>query len=125
MTEPTHNKGHTLDLVISKVLNISKVVMTDIVLSDYSCVFFESSISVHTNFETEIIAKQHITDNTSETFIQAFSSIPTLSWVSVNELVDNFNYKITNVIDAIAPTKVKVVSCKKRFQWRNAMLLRI
>ena len=58
-------------------------------------------------------------------FIQAFSSTPPLSWVSINELVDNFSCKITTIIDAIAPTKVKVVSGKKRSPWRNATLVRI
>ncbi len=36
--KPTHKKGHTLDLVISKGLYISKVVVTDVALSDHSCV---------------------------------------------------------------------------------------
>ena len=64
VTEPTHNKGHTLDLIISKGLNISKVVVTDVALSDHSCVFFESAISVHTNVQTEIITKRYITEKT-------------------------------------------------------------
>ena len=92
--EPTHNKGHTLDLIISKGLNISKVVVTDVALSDHSCVFFESAISMHTNVQREVITKRYITENTSEKFIQAFSVIPALSWVSVNDLVDNFSSKI-------------------------------
>ena len=46
--------------------------------------------------------------------MQAFSSTPILSWVSDNELVDHFNSKIANVLDDVAPTKVKVVSGKKR-----------
>lgn len=50
---------------------------------------------------------------------------PTLHWVSVNELVDNFNVKITNIIDAIAPTKVKVVPGKNKSPWRNATLVKI
>lgn len=37
---PTHCKGHTLDLVMSKGLNISKVLVTDVALSDHYCDFF-------------------------------------------------------------------------------------
>lgn len=44
---------------------------------------------------------------------------------SVNELVDHLNSKIRNVIDAIAPIKVKTVSSKKRSPWRNSVLVRI
>lgn len=35
VTDPTHNKGHILDLIISKGLNISDVVVTDVALSDH------------------------------------------------------------------------------------------
>uniref|UniRef100_A0A3Q3RT53 Endonuclease/exonuclease/phosphatase domain-containing protein n=1 Tax=Mastacembelus armatus TaxID=205130 RepID=A0A3Q3RT53_9TELE len=40
VTDPTHIKGHTLDLIISKGLNISEVEVTDVALSDHYCVFF-------------------------------------------------------------------------------------
>lgn len=123
--ESTHNKGHTLYLVMSKGVSISKVVVIDAALSDRSCVFFESAISVQTNVQRKVITKLYITENTCGTFIQAFSSTPTLHWVSVNELVDNFNVKITNIIDAITPTKVKVVPGKKKSPWRNATLVKI
>lgn len=69
MTEPTHNKEHTLDLNISQDLNISKVMVTDVAPADHSCVFFESAISVHMNVQTEVFTKRHITENTSEIFI--------------------------------------------------------
>lgn len=124
VTVPTHNKGHTLDLLISKGLNISKVVVTDVALSDHSCVFFDTTMSVHTNVQTDIITKRYITENTSEMFIQAFSSTPAPSWVSVNDLVDDFNSKITNIMDAIAPMKIKAVSGKKKSPWRKATLVR-
>ena len=42
----SHNRGHILDLVISKGLNICKVLVSDVALSDHNCVFFESNISV-------------------------------------------------------------------------------
>jgi len=35
----------------------------------------------------------------------------------VNELTDKFNSKISNIIDSIAPTKVKVISGKKKSPW--------
>ena len=44
--------------------------------------------------------------------------------ISVNELADHFNKKCKNVIDAIAPTKVKEVTGKKISPWRKAMTVR-
>ncbi|KAI4800683.1 hypothetical protein KUCAC02_009526 [Chaenocephalus aceratus] len=124
VTEPTHNKGHTLDLIISKGLNISKVVVTDVALSDHSCVFFESSISVHTSVQKEVTTKRCLTENTREMFTQNFSSTLAPANISVNELVDHFNSKIKNVIDAIAPIKVKEVTGKKISPWRKAMTVK-
>ena len=46
-------------------------------------------------------------------FTQKFSSTLAPANISVNELVDHFHSKIKNVIDAIAPTKVKEVTGKK------------
>ena len=59
----SHNKGHTLDLIVSKDLNISKLVVTDVALSDHSCVFFESSITVHTIAKKEVTTRRHLTEN--------------------------------------------------------------
>ncbi|CAJ1082756.1 hypothetical protein KUCAC02_009465 [Xyrichtys novacula] len=125
VTEPTHNRGHTLDLIISKGLNIPKIMVTDVAISDHSCVFFESTISMlFTTAQTEVITKRLITDYTSEIFNQALTPLPALSRLSVNELVEDLCSRITNVMDAIAPTKVKIVSGKKRSPWRNAALVR-
>ncbi len=43
---PTHNRGHTLDLLISRGLNISSIVIKDVALSDHFCIFFDILISV-------------------------------------------------------------------------------
>ncbi len=44
---PTHNHGRTLDLLISRGLNISSIVMKDVALSDHFCIFFDILISCH------------------------------------------------------------------------------
>ncbi|KAJ0061934.1 hypothetical protein NL108_014510 [Boleophthalmus pectinirostris] len=41
VSEPTHNRGHTLDLLITKGVNISNVNVVDVALSDHFCVFFD------------------------------------------------------------------------------------
>lgn len=97
----------------------------DVVLSDYSCVFFEMTVSVRTDVQSELIRKRAITENFGELFIQAFSSSPPFDWISINDFADNFSPKIANVIDGVPSTKVKVVSGrkKKHSPWRNAMLV--
>jgi len=39
VTEPTHLRGHTLDLVISKGVDISFVLVIDLALSDNFCIY--------------------------------------------------------------------------------------
>ena len=64
VTRPTHNKGHTLDLIISKGPNISNVVVTDIALSYHPCLFFNGTISVQKSVQTKVIKERYITENT-------------------------------------------------------------
>ena len=44
VSEPTHSRGHTLDLLMTKGVNISSVNVVDVALSDHFCVFFELSV---------------------------------------------------------------------------------
>ena len=125
MTQPTHNRGNFFNLVISKGLNISKVQVSDV--DDHHCVFSEIDISVHKCLHWTLQrsnSKHYITENISNIFSQAFSSTPPLSMFSVNGLVDLFRSQIKFVIDAMAPTKVKV-SVKKKSPWRNATLVKM
>lgn len=115
VTEPTHNKGHILDLIISKGLNISEVVVTDVAFSDHYCVFFKMAISTGTSkITTEVIRKRCINENTCTLFTQDFIPTSALPSVSVNDLVHSFSSKAMNIMDNTAPMKVKVVSGKKK-----------
>ncbi len=102
---PTHNRGHTLDLLISRGLNISSIVK-DIALSDHFCIFFDILISVTTESRSVSVRKRCINENTSALFMKAISLTPSISADSVDLLLDSFNLKVKNVIDDIAPTKV-------------------
>ena len=104
--------------------NISKLVVTDVALSDHSCVFFESSITVHTIVKKEVTTRRHLTENAQEMFAQTCSPSIAHANFSVNELVDHFNSKITNVMDTIAPIKKKRKYSKKISPWRKAMTVR-
>ncbi|XP_076118485.1 uncharacterized protein LOC143099274 [Alosa pseudoharengus] len=55
---PTHSLGHTLDLVITKGLDVSTAVK-DLALSDHFCVFFDVSMSPHTQ-NTAMMVKRRI-----------------------------------------------------------------
>ena len=77
---------------------------------------------MHTNVPTAVISKRCITENSSEIFNKVFSLTPALSGASVSELVSSFNAKMLNVMDTVAPIKVKVISGRKKSPWRNSTL---
>ncbi|XP_037832675.1 uncharacterized protein LOC119617245 [Kryptolebias marmoratus] len=118
--QATHTQGHTLDLVISKGVNISNVSVTDVALSDHFAVIFDSSLSVNPLVQKTTITKRTFTENTAETFNQIYSSSSPLNYNDVDKLVDEFQCKLSDIIDYIAPIKVKVVSGRKKSPWRNA-----
>uniref|UniRef100_A0A3Q2P679 Reverse transcriptase domain-containing protein n=1 Tax=Fundulus heteroclitus TaxID=8078 RepID=A0A3Q2P679_FUNHE len=122
--QPTHKQGHILDLIITKGLNISQVNVTDVALSDHFSVTFECIITSDSFSQRDIVRKRTFKDNATENFIQAYFATSTLGCNSVVELVDNFHSKVSDIIDCIAPVKVKVLSGKKKSPWRNAPAVR-
>jgi len=45
VTEPTHSRGHTLDVLISKGVVILNMEVVDVALSDNFCVLFDLSVT--------------------------------------------------------------------------------
>ena len=70
---PTHNRGHTLDLLISKGLNISSIVIKDVALSDHFCIFFDILISPTIEARSVSVKKRCLNENTSVLFMKAIS----------------------------------------------------
>ena len=115
---PTHNRGHTLDLVISKDVDISCVEVKDLALSDHFCVFFNLKIIPHGRVTPVSVKKRYINENTSAQFMAAMTTSRSVS-ESVAELLDDFNKKILNAMDAVAPVKTKIMLNRQKTPWRN------
>ena len=69
---PTHSHGHTLDLVITKGLNVSTTVM-DLAISDHFCVFFDVCMSPHIQNRSMSVRRRVINNGTGLLFEQALS----------------------------------------------------
>ncbi len=117
---PTHNRGHTLDLLISRGLNISSIVIKDVAMSDHFCIFFDILISVTTESRSVSVRKRCINENTSVLFMKAISLTPSISADSVDLLLDSFDSKVKNVIDDIAPIKVSKKNGRQKSFWRKS-----
>ncbi len=120
MHGPTHSRGHTLDLLISRGLNISSIVIKDVALSDHFCIFFDILISVSTESRSVSVRKRCINENTSALFMEAISLTPSIYADSVDLLLDSFNSKVKNVIDDVAPVKVCKKNGRQKSPWRKS-----
>ena len=117
---PTHKGGHTLDLIISRGLNISSIVIKDVALSDHFCIFFDILISATNESRSVSVRRRCINDNTSVRFMEAISLTPSISADSVDILLDSFNSKVKNVIDDIAPIIVSKKTNRQKSVWRRS-----
>ncbi len=97
---------HTLDLLLSRGLNISCIVIKDVALSDHFCIFFYILISVTTESRSVSVRNRCSNENSSALFMKAISLTPSISADPIDLLLDSFNSKVKNDIDDIAPIKV-------------------
>ena len=95
---PTHSLGHTLDLVITKGVDISLTVR-DLALSDHSCIFFDVSMSPNKSNSSVMIGRRMINDITNVIFEQAFF--------------------YSEIMDDIAPLKLERINRKQRAPWKQ------
>jgi len=90
---PTHNRGHSLDLLISKGLNISSIVIKDVALSEHFCIFFDILISPAIEAISVSVKNRCLNENTRVLFMNSISLKPSISSDSVEFLLDSFQLK--------------------------------
>lgn len=76
---PTHTQGNSLDLVISKDVDISSVDVKDLALSDHFCVFFDLHITPNVQLTTVSVKKKYINKNASAQFTEIIAMSPIVS----------------------------------------------
>ena len=113
MTEPTHKRGHTSDLLISKSVAILNVDVDDVVLSDHFCVFFDLSVSPKLAVGSAIVQGRLINDSTGTQFMEmiTFENTPCYN---VDGLFNSYPSRVLRVLDTIAPVKVRMVISRQK-----------
>ena len=127
ITGPTHNRGHTLDLVISKGLIVVPKCKLDVGISDHLCVFFEVDWTIKQS-GAKLVKRRSIKPDTSDRFTAKyisvdcnshFYSISNLPTTSCDTLVRKFTSSVKKIMDEIAPLRTRAVSTKTIPPWRN------
>lgn len=119
---PTHNKKHTLDLIISLGINVNINEMIDLAISDHFCLFFNCQINTILQPKEKIVRKRFINTLTSETFINEIQQAPIYfrPEMNVHDKVDILNALLKSTLDTVAPEKIKKRRLGlKKMPWKN------
>ncbi len=120
VTQPTHNRGHTLDLVITHGLSIGVSSVVDLAVSDHYCVFFNITSFNQREAPVRTVRKRYLTSEVAANFIEILQSTPAeILPASCDFIVENFNNKLKSTLDSVAPLLTKTRKTKPTPPWRN------
>ena len=119
ITFPTHNKGHTLDLVL---MDINSTTLTKVTQGDFisdHC-FVDCELAIQRNCrETQWQYSRNIKKVDRERFKQEINaSLPSISHeTSVDTKTDKYHSILENIIDKLAPLRKKRLQQEMKQPW--------
>ncbi|KAK0148956.1 hypothetical protein N1851_010640 [Merluccius polli] len=123
---PTHNRGHTLDIVITHGLRIDVFSVIDLAISDHYCIFFSALLPSSSLITEQVVRKLYLIPEVAENVINHINNIPPqILPSSCDDLVNNFNNKLKTTIDAIAPAKLKKIKPRQKPPWRTGDVINL
>ncbi len=126
ITQPTYNRGHTLDLVITYGLSAYASSVVDVGLSDHFCVFFNINDFNHQEVPECTVRKRYLTSEVAASFIELLQDIPPdVLPSSCDFIVDSFSSKLSSALDKVAPLELKKVKTKTMPPWRNTEIIKL
>ncbi|XP_036072725.1 uncharacterized protein LOC118600103 [Oryzias melastigma] len=120
VTQATHNRGHTLDLVITYGLSAGVSSVVDLAISDHCCVFFNVTSEIQQEASVRTVRKRYINPEVAASFINNFNQTPAqTSSASCDFMVDDFNNRLQSSLDAVAPVKTKTLRTTVKTPWKT------
>ncbi len=117
---PTHNKGHTLDLVIANDAIVSQLSSVDIGLSDHFAIFFNLEISLCCTTSSHTVNfRKWKSINSSDFADTVVSSLSGLPLASLEDKILQLNTVLDSNLDSFAPLKSRCVSFARSAPWYN------
>lgn len=108
--EPTHSKGHTLDLALSSGLSFECPSVLDMPVTDHKAVTFKVPFQIRIPTPYITITSRILNAGSAANFCDAFNSSSFnlfLSLLAPNALLNSFNGKCLSILDHIAPFKTR------------------
>ena len=119
VSEPTHQKGHILDLVFTLGLDISNVSVQDVHLSDHCLVLFNLHFSPEPKPLEVRSQRCVISANTADSFSAMFDPLLFMDCLDVDNFIHCFTNHCVEILDQVAPVKSNLSIQKKLCPWTN------
>ena len=118
---PTHERGHTLDLVISRGLSVTIDRSIETGISDHQLLCFNMLVPEPKKNSTDCtIKKRFFSPSAASEFPGHLACAPPLlESQSVNDMVQHFNDNVRSALDKVAPVKTKRRHNAKVTPWLN------
>lgn len=118
ITDSTHQRGNTLDLVITAGVNINNVSITESPLSDHHCIFLDTVFTTTTTKKGTTTYKRLLDDKAQSKFSDIIRLYkPQNPNSSLNEMVESLNVALSSALDTVAPLKAKKKSTSRSSPW--------
>lgn len=122
VTCPTHNKGYTLDLVLSHGLNTSNICIEDVFVSDHKCILFDLAYNEVPLPVTRSSCSHMVNQLAVENFSADFDSSSVFISDDIDVSVQSFNEHCTLLLDRVAPLKTRLISAVNTSPWINDVI---
>ena len=109
---PTHDKGHTLDLVFTLGLTLNSLCLGEFFLSDHKYITFDIDFTAVPHPIKRTIHCRHLNNSSAVRFSSVFSDLTTdvTIPIEINNLVFHFNDLCLQSLDVVAPLKTKKIN---------------
>ena len=121
VTGPTHNQGHTLDLVFTLGLNINNLHLGEFFLSDHKYILFNIDFIAEIEPTKRPTSSRTLNSSSAERFSSVFSELSKdmILPTDTNDLVTCFNRRCLSALDLVAPLKTKKLRVGAPSPWLN------
>ncbi len=120
--DPTHNQGHTLDLVFTLGLTVNNLSIMDLSVSDHMCILFDTTVvqTVEKDPKRKVQFRV-INEHTAGAFIPLFNKAADslICHSDTNYLTNTFQKLCLSTLDMVAPLKSQLKSTTKAVPWIN------
>ena len=122
--EPTHSSGNTLDLILSRGIDVTAVTVSPVtsVMSDHFLIKFEASSACPRNTGADVVTTRHIGPSTITELGERLPVVLapfTTATGPVENCTNDLNTALSNLLDSVAPLTTKTRRSQRSTPWFN------